>query len=180
LAKTAGAKVVACAGSSDKLAAIEPLGADVLIDYSHKGWDEALRARGELVDVVFDGVGGDIGAAASKLLRPAGRFCQYGMASGSFTELPSDLPRREVVVLRGLNLDPMQARGLSVEAIEGAAAGRLQPVIGQIFSLEQAAQAHAAIEARETIGKTLLRASRTALRAGLVRRAVTGWLPISS
>jgi NADPH2:quinone reductase len=38
----------------------------------------------------------------------------------------------------------------------GAAAGRIRPVIGQTFPLEQAADAHAAIEARSTVGKTLL------------------------
>jgi NADPH2:quinone reductase len=164
LAKAAGARVVACAGSAEKLAAVEPLGADVLVDYSRNGWAEILRAGGELVDVVFDGVGGDIGTEASRLLRAAGRFCQYGMASGGFTELPSDVRQREIVVLRGINLDPSEARDLSVQAIERAAAGELRPLIGQVFSLEHAARAHAAIEARETIGKTLLTLKRPPAR----------------
>jgi NADPH:quinone reductase len=45
---------------------------------------------------------------------------------------------------------------LSNAALEEAAAGRLKPVIGQTFPVERADDAHAAIEARETIGKTLL------------------------
>jgi NADPH2:quinone reductase len=40
--------------------------------------------------------------------------------------------------------------------LSDAAAGRIRPVIGQTFPLERAADAHAAIEAREVIGKTLL------------------------
>ena len=166
LAKSAGARVIACAGSAEKLAAIEPLGADVVVDYSRKRWGEVLRERGELADVVFDGVGGDIGAEASKLLRNAGRVCQYGMASGAFTELPPDARQRKVILLRGLNLDPIQARALSVQALERAAAGQLRPVVGQVFSLEQAAEAHAAIEARATTGKTLLRVRQAVGGAG--------------
>ena len=42
------------------------------------------------------------------------------------------------------------------EVLDDAAAGRLRPVIGQRFPLADAAAAHAAIERRDTIGKTLL------------------------
>jgi NADPH:quinone reductase len=47
-------------------------------------------------------------------------------------------------------------RGFTESVLARAAAGRLRPVIGQRFPLERAADAHAAIEARVTIGKTLL------------------------
>ena len=49
-----------------------------------------------------------------------------------------------------------ELRELARAALAEAAAGRLQPLIGQTFPLEQAADAHAAIERRATIGKTLL------------------------
>jgi NADPH2:quinone reductase len=45
---------------------------------------------------------------------------------------------------------------LSRSALAEAVAGRLRPVIGQRFPLDRAAEAHAAIEARTTLGKTLL------------------------
>lgn len=45
---------------------------------------------------------------------------------------------------------------LTREALAEAAAGRLRPTIGQTFALDDAAAAHAAIEARATLGKTLL------------------------
>jgi NADPH:quinone reductase len=51
---------------------------------------------------------------------------------------------------------PEQQRELTERALAEAAAGRLRPVIGQRFPLERAADAHAAIEARATVGKTLL------------------------
>jgi NADPH2:quinone reductase len=51
---------------------------------------------------------------------------------------------------------PEQMREYTVHALAEGAAGRLRPVIGQRFPLERAADAHAAIESRSTIGKTLL------------------------
>jgi NADPH2:quinone reductase len=45
---------------------------------------------------------------------------------------------------------------VSAKALAEAAAGRLRPVVGQTFLLERASEAHAAIEARATIGKPLL------------------------
>lgn len=45
-------------------------------------------------------------------------------------------------------------------ALDEAAAGRLRPVIGQRFALDDASAAHAAMESRTTVGKTLLEVSR--------------------
>ncbi|MEU5963597.1 zinc-binding dehydrogenase [Micromonospora parva] len=47
-------------------------------------------------------------------------------------------------------------RAYTDQVLAGAAAGQLRPLIGQRFPLERAADAHAAIEARATVGKTLL------------------------
>ena len=51
---------------------------------------------------------------------------------------------------------PADGKRLAERALSEAAAGRIRPVIGQTFPLERAADAHAAIEARDVIGKTLL------------------------
>lgn len=131
------------------------LGADEAVDYNQAGWTERVR---DGVDVVFDGVGGGIGRAAFDLVRPGGRFCALGLASGALTNIPdADAARRNVTVVRGTRLEPEQLRELSRAALAEAEAGRLRPVIGQTFPLERAAEAHAAIEARGTFGKTLLR-----------------------
>ena len=61
-----------------------------------------------------------------------------------------------MTVIRGMRLEPEQLRELSRAALAEAAAGRLRPLIGQTFPLERAAEAHEAIEARATVGKTLL------------------------
>ena len=155
LAAGAAARVIAAAGGERKLQVARDLGADEAVDYNQAGWTERVR---DGVDVVFDGVGGGIGRAAFDLVRPGGRFCALGLASGAFTNIPdADAARRNVTVVRGTRLEPEQLRELSRAALAEAEAGRLRPVIGQTFPLERAAEAHAAIEARGTFGKTLLR-----------------------
>ncbi len=102
-------------------------------------------------------MGGEIGAAAFGLLGGGGRFCAFGMASGAFTQIPDgEAASRGITVIRGAQLSPEQMRELSRAALDEAAAGRLRPVIGQRYPLERAADAHAAIASRATVGKTLL------------------------
>ncbi|MGC7099392.1 zinc-binding dehydrogenase [Amycolatopsis lurida] len=148
LAKNAGAEVVAAAGGPEKLALAKELGADVTVDYREPGWAPP-------VDVVFDGVGGEIGRAAFEAVRPGGRMFVFGQASGTAADL-GDAAERRVRVERGPLAKPEEMPVLARRALTEAAAGRLRPVIGQRFPLERAADAHAAIESRATLGKTLL------------------------
>jgi NADPH:quinone reductase len=160
LARNAGATVVAAAGGPRKVEVAAGLGAAITVDYREQGWPEKLMAAVGPVDVVFDGVGGAIGAAAFSLLRDGGRMCMFGMASGSFTPVPADdAAARGITVLRGVPVTPARARELTATALDAAAAGALRPLIGQRFELADAAIAHAAIETRSTIGKTLLTVS---------------------
>jgi NADPH2:quinone reductase len=70
--------------------------------------------------------------------------------------LPDEATQRGVTLLRGIQLTPDDLLALTRMALDQAAAGRLRPVIGQTFPLERAADAHAAMESRATLGKTLL------------------------
>ena len=161
LARNAGARVVALAGGERKLRVARDLGADVAVDYSDTAWPRLVRDAVGDVDVVFDGVGGDIGLGAFGLLGPGGRFCPFGMASGGFAPVTSDLAREHrVTVLQGSTLTAGELTALVRAALAEAAAGRIRPVIGQELELSRAADAHAAIEARATIGKTLLTVPR--------------------
>jgi NADPH2:quinone reductase len=157
LVHNAGVRVVAVAGGERKVALASGLGADVAVDYTKLRWPDRVRELAGEVNVVFDGVGGEIGAAAFGLLGRGGRFLAFGMASGAFTPLADgEAAKRGITVLRGAPISPEQMRELSQAALAEAAAGRLHPVIGQRFDLEQAADAHAAIGSRATVGKTLL------------------------
>jgi NADPH2:quinone reductase len=153
LAKAAGARVVAAAGGERKLGLARALGADECVDYTDPGWTE----RAGTVDVVFDGVGGDVGRAAFTLLGTGGRMVSFGLASGSWAGIDeADAAVRGVTLLGLTRPTPAGLREATESALAEAAAGRLRPVIGQRFPLARAADAHAAIEARETVGKTLL------------------------
>ena len=161
IARRAGARVVALAGQPRKLALARDLGADVTVDYSRDGWERQVHDVVGEVDVVFDGVGGDIGLAAFGLLGAGGRFCPFGMASGRFAPVTPELAQdRQVTVRAGAGGSPEHLAALARMALAEAAAGRLRPVVGQEFELADAARAHAAIEARETVGKTLLTVPR--------------------
>jgi NADPH2:quinone reductase len=159
LARNAGARVVALASDERKLRVARDLGADIAISYGDHDWPRQVRDAAGAADVVFDGVGGDIGLAAFGLLGSGGRYCAFGMASGSFAPVDRELAQqRQVSVLQGAGADlsPGELTALVRGALAEAAAGSIRPVIGQELSLARAADAHAAIEARATIGKTLL------------------------
>jgi NADPH2:quinone reductase len=152
LAKSAGATVVAAAGGSRKTGVARDLGADEVVDYTAPGWTDGLAP----VDVVLDGVGGDIARAAFELLGQGGRMVSFGLASGEWAGI-----EEEAAVARGVTLvqakpTPETMREYTESALAEAVAGRLRPLIGQRFPLDRAAAAHAAIESRVSVGKTLL------------------------
>ncbi|MEV1202701.1 zinc-binding dehydrogenase [Microbispora rosea] len=171
LAHAAGAQVVAAARGRRKCELARSLGADAAIDYAEEGWPERVREAtdGKGLDVVLDGVGGEIGRLAFPVAAPGGRFFAFGSPSGSFTEVdPGEARERDVTVvgLMQLPMRPGDERRLPAQALAQAAEGRITPVIGQTFPLRDAAAAHAAMEARGVIGKTLLLPEGTA-EAGL-------------
>ncbi|MBG6068842.1 zinc-binding dehydrogenase [Micromonospora ureilytica] len=156
LAARAGARVVGAAGGRRKVDLLPGLGAEVAVDYLVHGWAEQVRATVGGVDVVLDGVGGPVARAAFDLLPPGGRMVSFGLASGEWSPVSAEAATaRQVTVIRP-DVPPARLRAYTEQALADAAAGRLRPLIGQRFPLERAADAHAAIEARATVGKTLL------------------------
>jgi NADPH2:quinone reductase len=153
LASAAGAAVVAAAGGERKLALARALGAAECVDYTQPGWTDAVAP----VDVVFDGVGGEIGRSAFGLLRRGGRMVSFGLASGEWAGIDEAEAAARGVALIGLaRPSPEETREATEWILAEAVAGRVRPVICQRFPLERAADAHAAIAARDTVGKTLL------------------------
>jgi NADPH:quinone reductase len=149
-ARNAGAEVVGAAGGADKVGRLRDLGLRA-VDYAEPGWTEQV---GE-VTVALDGVGGDIGRAALETLSVGGRLILFGLASGEPTPLSAgDLFRRGLTVSAALGRAADQ-RALEERALAAATGGELVPLITS-FPLAQAADAHAAIESRATIGKVVL------------------------
>lgn len=152
LAHAAGATVVAAVRGAEKAAIARKLGAEPL-DYSMGG----LLAGEGAFDVVFDGVGGTLGASAVALLADGGRFSGYGMSSGAETVIGAeDRNRLTIVDMAQLpEFWPETPRRVR-EVLRLAADGTLTPIIGRTYPLAEASAAHRDIEARRYVGKTLL------------------------
>ncbi|WNG33681.1 zinc-binding dehydrogenase [Archangium violaceum] len=161
LARAAGARVIGAARGKQKLGVARELGAEAVFDYSEPGWAERVRevTGGKGPDVVFDGAGGAVGQAAFEVTARGGRFSAHGAPGGGFTRIDPQEAERRGVTVRGIDqvqFGPEEAKRMAELALAEAAAGRLKPVIGHTFPLERAAEAHAALEARGVVGKTLL------------------------
>lgn len=165
LAGSAGATVIAAAAGPEKTAVAARIGADVTVDYGRPDWVEQVRAAtgGLGADVVLDAVGGAVGAGALAAVRDgSGRIGVYGFTSGEWTTLDAFvIGRRGLTVVGPLGVTfakpPAEQHADAERALAAAAAGRLRPIIHAIHPLEHAAEAHAAIEDRRSIGAILLR-----------------------
>lgn len=158
LALAAGATVFAAVRGAAKAALAQGLGA-VAVDYARPDWPDRVRTSTDRrgVDVVFDGIGGELGAAAAGLLADGGRFSGFGFSGGAPTT-PAAADHRRLTVTGMSQLPefwadtPRRIRRVLTEA----AAGRLVPIVGQTYPLADAAASHADIEARRFVGKSLL------------------------
>lgn len=159
-ARSSGAHVVAAARGQAKLRLVRELGAETVVDYSEPDWTSRVREAtgGTGPDVVFDGAGGQKAAQPSRSPVPGGGSPRTAQ---QVAHSPTSIPRRQndagsVRGIEQVQFTSADVRRLVVQVLSDAASGQIRPVIGQRFSLEHAADAHAAIEARDVIGKTLL------------------------
>ena len=154
LAKHRGAYVYATASSDEKREVARRVGADEV-----RGYDEIDDLR---VDVVLDPVGGETFTRSLPLLNPLGTIVAIGFTSGLWQD-PSVqwLVGRNASVFgfylgRLLRLDPALVRARAEELLELWADGAIDPLVGATFSLADARDAHASIEARRHVGKVVL------------------------
>lgn len=175
LAKAQGARVIATAGTPEKVAFCRELGADVAIDYSEGDFTEAVReaTEGRGVDVACDLVGGDVTTATMQVMAYGGRLMLTGFSGGIDAEDEAGLLPRSIIfgnfsvggvllaygdlVAPGLNLVPRQKGEAIHEALlEHHAAGRIRPVVGRVEPARALPEALEAMERRETMGRTVL------------------------
>lgn len=160
-----GGRVIATAGSEDKLEIARGLGAETVINY-RESEDLAAEVRaangGNGVDVAYDGVGKATFDASLASLRPRGVMVLFGGASGQVP--PFDIQRlntggslfltRPTLGSYTATREELLERGTSV--LGDIAAGRLAIEIGGRYPLTGAATAYDDLEARRTTGKLLL------------------------
>ena len=160
LAKHKGAKVLGTASTDEKLEKVASLGADVGINYSESDWtDEVLAATdGKGADLIIEMVGGEIGRQNFKCLATGGTMTVYGAASGEDFQISALNLLFKMQTIKGYNLNFETRENMAVftkELMSHIAENRLEVTVTE-FPLEQARQAHDALEGRKTMGKVVL------------------------
>lgn len=164
LGKILGARVIACASSSQKLEFARSHGADLGIDYSREDLKAALKAAGgsQGIDVVFDPVGGVQSEQAVRALAWCGRLLVIGFAAGEIPKLPLNLLLLKNCDARGVAFgakarrDPLWMRGVLRDLFAYATSGRISAHVDATFPLERCAEALNEISGRRARGKIVL------------------------
>lgn len=169
IARMRGALVITTVGSEEKAELSRQAGADHVIVYTETDFGEAVEdlVGPHALDVVFDGVGAATFDRGLDLLRPRGLMVTFGNASGPVPEFsPLVLSRKgSLFVTRPTMAHYIQTRDELLARTGDLFAwiedGSLQVRIGAEYPLNDAADAHRALEGRQTTGKVLLRPQRT-------------------
>lgn len=143
LVKAAGATVVATASGRNR-ALVESLGVDQFVDYTTTTLLEGV----EPVDAVFDTIGGEVQEASWSLLKPGG--IQVSIISPPDEARAAAMGVRAGFVFIGPNAPVLDKLAGMVDG------GRLRPIVGAEFALEDIAQAHALSESGRAVGKIVL------------------------
>jgi NADPH2:quinone reductase len=161
LAKRAGATVITTASSEAKLDRLRELGADHGIDYLRDDFASEVKkiTDGRGVDVLVDGVGGEVTQRGFGIVAYKGRVLMYGTVARDFTKYDLSEMRMNKSIT-GVSLTPEFGSDRVVSMIEGhfrdVARGELRAIVDRSFPLSEAAAAHAYIESRQAFGRVLL------------------------
>ena len=155
IAKLRGARVIATAGSDDKLAKAKELGADEVINYRNEDWPkEVKRLTGKRgVDVVFEHTGAATWEGSIVSLKNNGRLVTCGATSGY--DAHTDIRQvfyRHLTILGSF----MGTKGELLEAMKFVERGSIRAVVDQIMPLAEARRAHELMEDRAQFGKLVL------------------------
>jgi NADPH:quinone reductase len=165
LARARGARVFATAGSPEKCAACERLGAERAIDYRTEDFVTLVRERtgGHGVDVVLDIVGADYFVRNIEALAHEGRLVEIATLHGVKAELNIQriMQRRLTITGSTLRARSVEEKGALAAAVREHVwplleAGTVRPIIYATFPLRDAAAAHRVMDASTHVGKLVL------------------------
>ncbi|MBX3600761.1 MAG: NAD(P)H-quinone oxidoreductase [Rubrivivax sp.] len=165
LAKALGSQVIVTAGSDEKCAACVAIGADHTINYRTQDFAAETKrlTGGRGADVVLDMVGGAYIEREVQCLADDGRLALIAVQGGTDARFDAGLVLRKRLAITGSTLRPRSvayktalARELRERAWPLLEAGRVRPVIHQVFPAAQAAEAHALMESSTHVGKIVL------------------------
>jgi NADPH2:quinone reductase len=164
LGKAMGARVIAAASSAEKLEAARGAGADELIDYSDGELKEKVKAltNGKGANVIYDPVGGSLFDQCMRSIAWYGRVLVIGFAAGEIPRVPINLVLLKSCQLVGVFYGawsaarPDEAAANFVEILDLWSAGKVKPLIGAHYPLEQYAEALRCLSERRAIGKVVV------------------------
>jgi alcohol dehydrogenase len=164
LAKLAGATVIACAGTTEKLAKLKQLGADYAVNYVERDFvrevyalygKPARRGAGtnQGVDVVVNYTGGDTWVKSLRCLRVGGRLLTCGATAGY--DPPEDIRFIWTFELKILGSNSWDREDL-IQVLDLVRSGALKVIVDQTFRLEDAPEALRQLENRQVFGKLVV------------------------
>lgn len=165
LARALGAgKIVATVGSDEKLEIVRSNGADVVLNYQKEDFVDVVKreTNGRGADVIYDPVGGEIGERSTKCIAFEGRLVLVGFTSGKFSNFVSNHVLVKNYSVVGLHWgsyrhnNPAKIEQGWKELIGIYETGKLKPVIGGRFHMEQIADAMEFLASRKAVGKIVL------------------------
>ena len=165
MARALGHRVFVTAGTAEKCAECEKLGATRAINYRTEDFVAVVKqlTGGHGVDVILDMVGGDYVPRELACLAIDGRLSLIAFLGGSKTSLDlGDILRRRLTITgstlrpRPVEFKATVARALREKVWPLIEAGKIRPVIYRTFALEEAAAAHSLMESSEHVGKIML------------------------
>ncbi|HEY7169274.1 MAG TPA: NAD(P)H-quinone oxidoreductase [Vicinamibacterales bacterium] len=165
LAHAFGARVFTTAGSAEKCAACEQLGAELAINYREQDFVAAVKAAtgNNGADVILDMVGGDYLARNIDALATEGRLVIIGLQSGARAQIDAWPILRRRLTITGSTLRPrsVEDKGAMAARLREQVwplldAGRLKVIVHATFPLAAAAEAHRVMESGAHIGKLVL------------------------
>jgi len=155
IARLAGCRVIASAGSDAKLERARELGADAGINYERQDIGEECRrlTDGRGVDAVIETVGGRVLQQSIDALAHNGRLATAGTVGRAKVEIDMYRLLRKQVWITGTHFAPKESIKRCLALL---AEGKLRPVLAQAFPLAEAGRAHALLESRALFGNIVL------------------------
>ena len=163
MAKATGARVFATAGSEEKCAAAQKLGADACYNYRDDEWEKKIASQGG-ADVVLDMTGGEFVQRNLDCLNPGGRHVSIAFLRGAEATINIFTVMQKRLRLTGSTMKsrPAEEKARLAEGLKRTIwplieAGKITPAIDQVFPLREAGKAHQRMESGAHIGKIVLK-----------------------
>ena len=162
IGKVMGATVIAVCSSEEKRKIALEQGADHAIGYDNLKDEVKGLTGGKGADVVYDSVGGDAFAAASRFMAPGGRLLVIGFASGEIPKLPVNLTLVKEYAVVGVfwgnwtRREPAAYLANMNELFGWYSDGKIKPLIEGRYPLAEAADVLKRVLGRGAVGKLAL------------------------